>query len=103
MAKKRITSRIKASTRCLTRKEFLVTTQPVQPGDFRDVKKEFGRTRDVEQVYSVKRGSLYNAEKLGLVRGVLLRLRGQKSGVKLWDMASIEDWIRSQIGENRRD
>ena len=59
--------------------------------------KEFGRTKDVERIFSVKRGTLYNAEKLGLVRGVLLRLRGQTSGVKLWDMHSIERWIRSEM------
>jgi hypothetical protein len=69
----------------------------VTPGDFSDTAKEFGRTKDVERVFSLKRGTLYNAEKLGLVRGVLLRLRGQKSGVKLWDMRSIEQWIRSAI------
>src|SRR5258708_7951972 len=61
------------------------TTAPVTPADFSDTAKEFGRTKDVERIFSVKRGTLYNAEKLGLVRGVLLRLRGQKSGVKLWD------------------
>jgi hypothetical protein len=71
------------------------TIAPVQAGDFDSTPKEFGRTKDVETVYSIKRGSLYNAEKLGLVRGVLLRLRGQKSGLKLWDMASIAAWIRS--------
>jgi hypothetical protein len=59
------------------------TTAPVTPGDFSDTAKEFGRTKDVERIFSVKHGTLYNAEKLGLVRGVLLRLRGQKSGVKL--------------------
>ena len=76
------------------------TTALVTPGDFSDTAKEFGRTKDVERVFSVKRGTLYNAEKLGLVRGVLLRLRGQKSGVKLWDMRSIEHWIRSEMGNN---
>jgi hypothetical protein len=80
------------------RRDFLsVTTAPARPGDFNDTAKEFGRTKDVERVFSVKRGTLYNAEKLGLVRGVLLRLRGQKSGVKLWDMHSIEQWIRSEM------
>jgi hypothetical protein len=85
------------------RKDFLsvspscVTAAPVTPGDFSDTAKEFGRTKDVERIFSVKRGTLYNAEKLGLVRGVLLRLRGQKSGVKLWDMRSIENWIRSEM------
>jgi len=73
------------------------TTAPVMPGDFSDTAKEFGRTKDVERIFSVKRGTLYNAEKLGLVRGVLLRLRGQKSGVKLWDMRSIERWIRGEM------
>ena len=71
-----------------------MTTVPVTPGDFSDMAKEFGRTKDVERIFSMKHGTLYNAEKLGLVRGVLLRLRGQKSGVKLWDMRSIENWIR---------
>jgi hypothetical protein len=74
-----------------------VTTAPVMPGNFSDMEKEFGRTKDVERIFSVKRGTLYNAEKLGLVRGVLLRLRGQKSGVKLWDMRSIENWIRDEM------
>jgi hypothetical protein len=76
------------------------TIAPVTPGDFSDAAKEFGRTKDVERVFSVKRGTLYNAEKLGLVRGVLLRVRGQKSGVKLWDMRSIEQWIRREMGNN---
>ena len=85
------------------RKDFLsgspssAITAPVTPGDFSDTAKEFGRTKDVERIFSVKRGTLYNAEKLGLVRDVLLRLRGQKSGVKLWDMRSIENWIRGEM------
>ncbi len=73
------------------------TTALVTPGDFSDMAKEFGRTKDVERIFSLKRGTLYNAAKLGLVRGVLLRLRGQKSGVKLWDMRSIERWIRGEM------
>ena len=73
------------------------TTAPVTQSDFSDTAKEFGRTKDVERIFSVKRGTLYNAEKLGLVRGVLLRLRGQKSGVKLWEMRSIENWIRGEM------
>lgn len=87
------------------RKDFLdgiapsLTTSPVRPSDFSDTAKEFGRTKDVERVFSVKRGTLYNAEKLGLARGVLLRLRGQKGGVKLWDMRSIENWIRGEMGK----
>lgn len=74
-----------------------MTTAPVKRGDFTSAIKEFGRTKDVEHVFSIKRGSLYNAEKLGLVRGVKLRLRGSKSGIKLWDMHSVESWVRGQM------
>jgi hypothetical protein len=42
---------------------------------------------------------LYNAAKLGLVRGVLLRLRGQKGGVKLWDIKSIARWIQGELAK----
>ena len=46
-----------------------VTTVPVMPGNFHAAAKEFGRTKDVERIFSIKRGTLYNAAKLGLVRG----------------------------------
>ena len=48
-------------------------------------------------LFVAKRGTLYIEEKLGLVRGVLLRLCGQNSGVKLWDVRSIEHWIRGEM------
>ena len=95
--------RIKSGSMSDEQKQFpgsgqpCTTTAPVTPGNFSDTAKEFGRTKDVERVFSVKRGTLYTAEKLGVVRGVLLRLRGQKSGVKLWDMRSIERWIRGEM------
>jgi hypothetical protein len=40
------------------------TVGPVTPSDFSDTTKEFGRTKDVERIFSVKRGTLYNAENL---------------------------------------
>jgi hypothetical protein len=82
------------------RKDFgSITTAPVMPDNFHDAAKEFGRTKDVERIFSIKRGTLYNAAKLGLVRGVLLRLRGKKSGVKLWDMESIARWIQGEMAK----
>ena len=74
-----------------------MNTAPVTPGDFSHTAKECGRAKDVERIFSMKRGSLYNAEKFGLVRSLLLRLSGQKSGVKLWAMRSIENWIRGEM------
>jgi hypothetical protein len=84
----------------MPKKKMKTTTAPVRAGSFSGAKKEFGRTKDVEHVFSIKRGSLYNAEKLGLVRGVKLRLRGQKSGIKLWDMRSVEAWVRAEMETN---
>ena len=33
------------------------TTAPVMSGDYSDTAKEFGRTKDVERIFSVKRGT----------------------------------------------
>jgi hypothetical protein len=73
------------------------TTEPVQPGNFSGALKEFGRDKDADAIFSLKRGTLRNLHSQGKIRGVLLRVCGQKSGVRLWDMASIRDYIRSQM------
>jgi hypothetical protein len=73
------------------------TIEPIQPGNFTDATKEFGRDRDVHAVYSLKRGTLYNLHAQGKIRGVLLRVCGQKSGIRLWDMQSIGDYIRREM------
>ena len=78
-------------------KNIVLTTAPVQPGDFQKSDAEFGRTADVQRQYGLKRGSLYNLLLDGKVRGVLLRVRGKKSGVRLWDMGSIREFIRGEM------
>ena len=72
---------------------------PVEPGNFAGVLPEFGRTEDVQRIFGLKRGTLYNLHKHGKVRGVLLRVAGQKSGVRLWHMAGISAYINSQMHE----
>lgn len=76
------------------------TTAPVERGEFNGAQKEFGRWQDVERIYSIKRGTAYNLLRDGKIRGVLLRIRGQKSGVRLFDMASVRDFISSQMQES---
>jgi hypothetical protein len=73
------------------------TTDPVEPGKFSNEHPEFGRQRDVEKIFGIKRGTLYNLLRDGKVRGVLLRVRGQKSGVRLFEMASIRAYITSEF------
>jgi hypothetical protein len=72
-----------------------LTTEPVQSGNFTGTIPEFGRVADVARHFGIKRGTLYNRD--GKIRGVLLRVRGQKSGVRLFDMASVREFIRSQL------
>lgn len=73
------------------------TLEPVQGGDFDSRTQEFGRCQDLQRLFGLKRGSAYNLLNDGKIKGVLLRVRGQKSGVRLWDMASIRAYIRSQM------
>jgi len=69
------------------------TTAPVQPGDFASVLPKFGRTPDATRIFGIKRGTIYNLHADGKIRGYLVRSRGQKSGCRVWDMASIRDYI----------
>lgn len=71
-----------------------ITTAPLQPGDFTGTEPEYGRWQDVHHRYGIKRGSAYNLLLDGKIKGVLLRIRGKKSGIRLFDMASVRDYIR---------
>ena len=77
--------------------EKCFTTNPVQAGEFNGVMPEFGRTPDVERCFGIKKGTLYNLLEQGKIRGVVLRPSGHMKGVRLWDMASIRDYIYSQM------
>lgn len=72
------------------------TTAPVQAGDFNHVLPEFGRVADITRHFGIKRGTAYNLLTDGKIKGVLLRVRGEKSGVRLFDMASVRNYILSQ-------
>jgi hypothetical protein len=75
----------------------LFVTEPVQAGNFTNVMPEFGRVADVIRHFGLKRGTLYNLYRDGKIRGVLLRVRGRKSGVRLFDLASVREFIRSHL------
>src|SRR5262245_27687887 len=68
--------------------------QQIGPGDCPGA--EFMRTVGVERNFGLKRGTLYNLLGDEKIRGVLLRCRGQKSGLRLWDVGSIRAYINSQ-------
>jgi hypothetical protein len=73
------------------------TSEPIQSGNFAATTAEFGRTEDVEKIYGLKRGTLYNLFSQRKIRGSLLRIKGQLSGVRLWDMGSIRQYIEAEM------
>jgi hypothetical protein len=74
-----------------------LTTAPVQSGNLNGVLPEFGRVADCTQLFGLRRGTLYNLLRDGKIKGVLLRVRGQKSGVRLFDLASVREFIRREM------
>ena len=76
-----------------------VTTQDIEPGDTTECLPEFGRPDDVRRLFGIKRGTLYNLLNSRKVRGLVLRVTGSKSGIRLIHLASVRDYILSQMQE----
>ena len=81
------------------KRKIETTIAPAKVGDFTGTPKEFGRDKDVDAIFSIKRGTARNLYLKGKIRGVLLRVSGSKSGVRLWDMASIRRYIEGEMKE----
>jgi hypothetical protein len=62
---------------------------------------EFLDSRGVEARFGLKRSLLYALLTDGSIRGVSLRRRGQMKGKRLFDVASIRDFLRTQIQTGR--
>ena len=54
---------------------------------------EFGRIRDVERLFGIKRGVLYRLIQRGLVRSVVLREAGRATGCRLVHLASVRAYL----------
>jgi len=48
-------------------------------------------------LFGIKRGTAYNLLADGKIRGVLLRVRGAKSGVRLFDVESVRAFIQQAV------
>lgn len=73
------------------------TIEPVQAGNFAGVMPEFGRAGDLHRQFGIKRGTAYNLLEAGKIRGVLLRVKGSKSGIRLFDLSSVRNFILGQM------
>jgi hypothetical protein len=71
----------------------------VQKGNFTGCQPEFGRHQDLNRIFGIRRGTAYNLLLDGKIKGVLLRIRGQKSGIRLFDLGSVREFIRRSTEE----
>ena len=60
---------------------------------------EFGRWRDVQRLYGVKRGTLYNLMAEGKVKSVVLRRKSNVHGCRLIHLASVSQYLNSLMEE----
>lgn len=75
------------------------TTQPVKAGNCTDVMPEFGRWRDVERLFGIKRGTLHNLVTEGRVKSVMLRRKGNVHGCRLYHLQSIREYLHKLMEE----
>ena len=65
---------------------------------------EFGRWRDVERLFGIKRGTLYNLVAEGKVKSVSMRRKGNVHGCRLFHLASVSQYLNGlmhqQLGSN---
>jgi len=58
---------------------------------------EFGRWRDVERHFGIKRGTLYNLMAEGKVKSVVLRRKGNVHGCRLIHLASVSEYLNGLL------
>jgi len=62
---------------------------------------EFGRWRDVERHFGIKRGTLYNLINEGKIKSVMLRRKGNVHGCRLIHLASISEYLNSMMNQQQ--
>lgn len=75
----------------------LLTIEPITKVNTDQVLPEFVRVNDVQKWFGIKRGLLYRWIKMGKVKSVCIRESGNIQGVRLIHLASVRDYINSQL------
>jgi hypothetical protein len=60
---------------------------------------EFGRWQDVQRLFGIKRGTLYNLIAEGKVKSVVLRRKGNVHGCRIIHLASVSGYLNSLMQE----
>ncbi len=74
-----------------------LTTAPVEAGSVNGVMPEFGRWQDVQHLFGIKRGTLYNLVAAGMVKSVSLRRKGMKQGCRLFYLPGISAMLMEML------
>jgi hypothetical protein len=77
----------------------MMTTESVGVGNpsAPQILPEFGRWQDVQRLFGIKRGTLYNLLSEGKVKSVSMRRKGNKQGCRLFYLPGISEYLRSLL------
>jgi hypothetical protein len=81
----------------------IFTIAPVEAGDSTNILPEWGDHHAVYRIFSIKRGLLYELNRLGLVKSVSLRRPGQKFSKRLWHLESVRLYLNSLLEAQTKD
>jgi hypothetical protein len=73
------------------------TSAPIAPGESGANLPEFGRLADVQRLFGLKRGFVYQLINAGKIKSVCLRRPGAKTGCRIIHLQSCRDFLRSQM------
>ncbi len=76
-----------------------MTQAPAGPGNLNGVLPEFGRWRDVQNLYGLKRGLLHLLVTEGKIKSVLIRRRGNVHGTRYYYLSSVSAYMHSLMAE----
>jgi hypothetical protein len=62
---------------------------------------EFGRWQDVQRLFGIKRGTLYNLINEGKIKSVILRRKGNVHGCRLIHLESVSQYLNSLMETKR--
>lgn len=70
---------------------------PPCAGDCSQALPEFCRVPDVQRLFGIRRGKLYQLIKSGIVKSISLRDPGKKFGCRLIWLQSVRDWLHREL------
>ncbi len=65
------------------------------PDDF-EASPEWGRLKDVQRLFGIRRSNCYELIRLGEIRSAAVRKKNARNGVRLIDLESVREFLRSQ-------